>query len=651
MSYRSHEILQGPGYANVRALYKADGYAEEELKRPIIGIANAYNSICPGHIVLRQMAERIREGIQAAGGMPIEFGTIGACDGIAMGHEGMRYILPAREMIANDVEAMVQAHRLDGIVLLGSCDKIIPGMLIGAMRVNLPAIFINGGPSLPGHMADGNPYGGEWIDHSCIQQSEGALQAEKITEKEFKWIEDNAMPTVGSCAMLGTANTMGCLAEAMGIMLPGSATIPAVYSKRMAAAYNSGKAIVDLVHKNIRIQDIITKRALANAIMVNSAMGGSTNAVLHLLAIAHSGKINLTIDDFETISSGIQHLVAMIPAGKYTLFDFFEAGGVQALMKEMEEKLYVDALTCTGDTLYGSYEVSMNKILGNKTAIAAFVAPSLILFGGIIFYSIIMSFRYSLLDWNGFGEGIFVGFSNYAKMFQDKVFLRSAVNSLLLGFVTLVTQLPLALLLALLLTSGIKGEGFYRTVFFIPMTLSSVVIGQLWLKIYNPNYGVLNTLLGVLGLESLQRSWLGDVNTALFSAFVPIIWQNVGYHMLLLYTSINSISKDILEAAKLDGASGVKAARYITIPLVKPMLRTCAIFVVIGSLKAFDMIYVLTNGGPAHMTEVPSSLMFSSIFNLNKYGYGSAISIFIVVECIVMAVILQKVFLVKEESA
>ena len=293
----------------------------------------------------------------------------------------------------------------------------------------------------------------------------------------------------------------------------------------------------------------------------------------------------------------------------------------------------------------------MNKILGNKTAIAAFVAPSLILFGGIIFYSIIMSFRYSLLDWNGFGEGIFVGFSNYAKMFQDKVFLRSAVNSLLLGFVTLVTQLPLALLLALLLTSGIKGEGFYRTVFFIPMTLSSVVIGQLWLKIYNPNYGVLNTLLGVLGLESLQRNWLGDVNTALFSAFVPIIWQNVGYRMLLLYTSINSISKDILEAAKLDGASGVKAARYITIPLVKPMLRTCAIFVVIGSLKAFDMIYVLTNGGPVHMTEVPSSLMFSSIFNLNKYGYGSAISIFIVVECIVMAVILQKVFRVKEESA
>lgn len=369
----------------------------------------------------------------------------------------------------------------------------------------------------------------------------------------------------------------------------------------------------------------------------------SNAGVQELLDKNSSGQVDFSLQD--NVNNYLWELVVNVK--QIESIYLYSNNGLVASADRQE--LHYPRYRCIKD--YGSYEVSMNKILGNKTAIAAFVAPSLILFGGIIFYSIIMSFRYSLLDWNGFGEGIFVGFSNYAKMFQDKVFLRSAVNSLLLGFVTLVTQLPLALLLALLLTSGIKGEGFYRTVFFIPMTLSSVVIGQLWLKIYNPNYGVLNTLLGVLGLESLQRSWLGDVNTALFSAFVPIIWQNVGYHMLLLYTSINSISKDILEAAKLDGASGVKAARYITIPLVKPMLRTCAIFVVIGSLKAFDMIYVLTNGGPAHMTEVPSSLMFSSIFNLNKYGYGSAISIFIVVECIVMAVILQKVFLVKEESA
>ena len=286
----------------------------------------------------------------------------------------------------------------------------------------------------------------------------------------------------------------------------------------------------------------------------------------------------------------------------------------------------------------------MNKLLGNKTAIAIFILPSLVLFGGIILYSIIMSFQYSLLDWNGFGAGKFIGITNYVKMFQDPVFRRAAVNSLLLGLVTLVTQLPIAMLLAMILTSGIKREGFYRTVFFIPMTLSSVVIGQLWLKIYNPNYGILNSLLGALHLDFLQRNWLGDTKTVLICAFIPIIWQNVGYHMLLFYTSIKSISQDIIEAAKLDGAGRAGVAFHIIIPLLKPMITTCMIFVVIGSLKAFDMIYVLTGGGPVHLTEVPSSLMFSSIFNLNKYGYGSAISIFIVVECIVMAILLQRLF-------
>ncbi|MCU6726019.1 Dihydroxy-acid dehydratase [uncultured Clostridium sp.] len=351
MNYRSQDILRGAGFANVRALYKADGFTDDELKRPIIAIANSYNSICPGHIVFRQMADRIKEGIQAAGGMPIEFGTIGACDGIAMGHNGMRYILPAREMIANDVEAMVQAHRLDGIVLLGSCDKIIPGMLIGAMRVNLPTILVNGGPALPGHMGQGNPYGGEYIDHSFIQQSEGALRSGDITQEEFDWIENNAVPTVGSCAMLGTANTMGCLAEAMGIMLPGVSSIPAVYSKRMAAAYDTGKAIVELVMKNIRVRDIMTKEALKNAIRINSAIGGSTNAVLHILAIAREGKIDLDIREFGEVSKEVAHLVAMIPAGQYTLLDFYEAGGVPALMQGIADNLALDVLTCTGETL------------------------------------------------------------------------------------------------------------------------------------------------------------------------------------------------------------------------------------------------------------------------------------------------------------
>lgn len=351
MDYRSRDILTGPGYANVRALYKADGFTDDELRRPVIAIANSYNSICPGHVVFRNMADRIKEGIQSAGGTPIEFGTIGACDGIAMGHEGMRYILPAREMVANDVEAMVQAHRLDAVVLLGSCDKIIPGMLIGAMRLNLSAILINGGPSLPGHMAQGNPYGGEYIDHSFIQQSEGALQAGQITEEEFTWIENHAVPTAGSCAMLGTANTMGCLAEAMGIMLPGAAAIPAVYSRRMAAAYDTGRAIVNLVKKNIRIRDIITRESLKNAIRVNSAIGGSTNAVLHLLAIAHEGRVPLSLKEFGEVSREVPHTVAMIPAGRYTLLDFYEAGGVPALMKEIAGTLSTDQMTCTGMTV------------------------------------------------------------------------------------------------------------------------------------------------------------------------------------------------------------------------------------------------------------------------------------------------------------
>lgn len=351
MKTRSSDILQGPGWANVRALYKADGYSQEELENPIIAVVNAYSSICPGHVIFKQLAERVREGIQAGGGTPVEFGMIGACDGIAMGHKGMKYILPTRQMIADSIEAMTEAHRLDGLVLLGSCDKIIPGMLMGAMRVNLPTILVNGGASLPGHMKKDNPYGGEFIDHSIIQESEGSLQKGRISEKQFQWIEDHAMPTMGSCAMLGTANTMGCLAEAMGIMLPGTATIPAVYSERLAAGYRSGKQIVELVRSNLKIRDIITKNAIYNSIRVNGAIGGSTNAVLHLLAIAYEGEIELSISDFGKICEGIPHLVPLIPAGNSTLLDFYEAGGVPVLMKELESILWIEEKNCQGKTL------------------------------------------------------------------------------------------------------------------------------------------------------------------------------------------------------------------------------------------------------------------------------------------------------------
>lgn len=351
MGTRSERILSGPEWANVRALYKACGYSDEELKKPLIAVVNSYNTVCPGHLIFRQLSERVKEGIQAGGGTPVEFGTIGACDGIAMGHKGMRYILPAREMIANDIEAMMEAHRLDGMVLLGSCDKIIPGMLMAAMRVNVPAIVVNGGPCLPGHMTKNNPYGGEYIDHSIIQQSEGALKAGRISEEEFIWLENNAVPAIGSCAMLGTANTMGCLAEAMGMMLPGTSAIPAVYSKRLSAGYESGKAIMELVRNNICPRDIVSKQALYNAIRVNSAIGGSTNAVLHLLAIAYEGGIDLDIFQFGEICHDVPHLVPMIPAGRHTLLDFYEAGGIPVLMKEIQSRLFMEEQTCTAKTL------------------------------------------------------------------------------------------------------------------------------------------------------------------------------------------------------------------------------------------------------------------------------------------------------------
>ena len=369
---RSQDIMQGPEWANVRALYKAGGYTDAELKKPLIGVVNAFNDICPGHVVLKDMTKRVKEGIYATGGTPLEFGTIGACDGIAMAHDGMKYILPGREDIANDIETMVQAHRLDGLVLLGSCDKIVPGMLLGALRVNIPSVFVNGGPALPGRMKQNNPYGGEYIDHSIIQQSEGALKSGKITQKEFDWLENNAVPTIGSCAMLGTANTMCCLAEAMGMALPGTAAIPAVYSQRMQAAFNSGFAVVDLVKKDIKPRDVVNRKTIENAIRVNSAIGGSTNAVLHMLAIAYEARVDFTIDDFGKAALEAPHLVAMIPAGAYTLLDFYEAGGVPAVMKEMQSVLYLDNVTCTGKTLKENLEFFENR---NRDVIHAIDNP------------------------------------------------------------------------------------------------------------------------------------------------------------------------------------------------------------------------------------------------------------------------------------
>lgn len=260
----------------------------------------------------------------------------------------------------------------------------------------------------------------------------------------------------------------------------------------------------------------------------------------------------------------------------------------------------------------------------------------------IIFIPIILSIKYSMFDWGGVGTGTFIGLENYKNMFMDMRFLHSVKNSLLFAVVSIVIQLPISLLLALILASGVRFEKFYRTVYFIPVIISTVVIGQLWIKIYNADYGLLNTILRAIGQSQLAHDWVGKEDTALVSCFIPILWQYVGYHMLIMYAGAKSIPSDISEAAKIDGASPVKTALYITIPLLKPILKVCMTFSLIGALKVFDLIYVLTNGGPFFSTEVPSTLMYTTIFDNYKYGYGSAMSVFIIIECLILTVMLDK---------
>lgn len=286
----------------------------------------------------------------------------------------------------------------------------------------------------------------------------------------------------------------------------------------------------------------------------------------------------------------------------------------------------------------------MNRVMSNKKAILVFVLPAFLLYFVIVLLPIFVSFFYSLLKWDGISARLFIGFDNYATLLHDNVFLKSLKNSLLLAFLSVFVQLPLALCLALVLAGRVKGSRVYRTIFFIPVVMSTVVIGQLWMKIYHPSFGLLNGVLDMIGLESWTREWLGSENTALGAAFAPIIWQYIGYHMLLFYAAAKSISEDLFEAARIDGATGFKSAWHITIPLIKPMLKVSAIFAVVGSLKLFDLIYVLTNGGPLHATEVPSTWMFNNIFRQYQYGYGSSMAIIIILECLLFTVFIQKMF-------
>jgi dihydroxy-acid dehydratase len=331
MFWRSKAILERPEWSIIRSLYKSMGYTDHDLDQPLIGIANSWNRVVPGHYNLRLVSEYVQQGIRQAGGTPVEFGLIAACDGIANGHEGMHYILPTRDLIANDVEMMIEAHRFDAVVLLGSCDKIVPGMLMAAARLDIPSIMVVGG--------------------AMLAEGLGMLKDGKIDEKTYLKLEDCAAPTCGSCSFLGTANTMCCLAEALGLCLPGSATIPAYDAHRLRIAQESGRRIVDLVKQGITARQIINQKGIENAIRVNTAIAGSTNAALHMPAIGYEADCEVTMDLFEELSRSTPYIARMNPAAAPNVPDFHNAGGVPAVMKETLKLLHGDAMTVTGKTV------------------------------------------------------------------------------------------------------------------------------------------------------------------------------------------------------------------------------------------------------------------------------------------------------------
>ena len=351
MSQRSQAILSRPEWSINRAYYKSMGYSDQSLDNPIIGIANAWSTTVPGHVNLKAVSEAVKSGIWQNGGTPVEFGVIGACDGIAEGHHGMRYILPTRDIIAHSIELMVQAHQYDAIVLLGSCDKIVPGMLMAAARLDIPAILVNGGPMMGGPVIAGRK-----ADSTSIVEGMGRMKAGEITEAELLDMEDQCAPTCGSCSFLGTANTMCCIAEALGMSLTGSALIPATHARRMHVAQESGRCIVDLVNSGTTARQIINEKSIANAVRLTSAIGGSTNAALHIPAIAHEAEVPFDINLFDEISRSTPVLARMNPAGFYNVVDFYESGGVPAVMGEMISLLEADTPTVTGRSMAENLE-------------------------------------------------------------------------------------------------------------------------------------------------------------------------------------------------------------------------------------------------------------------------------------------------------
>ena len=344
MSKRSDLMTKGPERAPHRSLLRADGLTDWELERPIIGIANSFNEIIPGHMHLDKLVDAVKAGVYAAGGTPLVFNTIGVCDGIAMNHVGMKYSLPSRELIADSLEIMATSHPFDALVLMASCDKIIPGMLIGAARLNIPSIFISGGPMLPGRM------GGQDLGLDKVFEAVGRFKSGNLSSEELTRFECAACPGAGSCSGMFTANTMSNLSEALGMALPMNGSTPAVYADRVWLAKQTGYTSVDLVKKDIKPRDIMTKEAFYNAIAVDMALGGSTNTALHIPAIAYYTGVDITLKDFGDFTNRVPHLTSIAPAGPHHVIDLFHAGGIPAVMAELRKNnlIYESPMTVSG---------------------------------------------------------------------------------------------------------------------------------------------------------------------------------------------------------------------------------------------------------------------------------------------------------------
>lgn len=356
-SLRSDRVLKGDERAPNRSLFYSMGYTDEELKRPLIGIISAYSEIVPGHIHLDKLSQAVKAGVLIGGGTPILIPSIGVCDGIAMGHLGMRYSLPSRELIADSVESMVIAHGLDGVVLVPNCDKIVPGMIMGLLRMNIPGIVISGGAMLPGEHGDNR------VSLSNIFEAVGAKKANLINDAELEEYAQHTCPSCGSCAGMYTANSMNCLSEALGIALPGNGTIPAVYSARTLLAKKAGMQVMELLKKDIKPLDIITPESFKNALAVDMALGCSTNSVLHLLAIANEAGIELDLKIINEVSDRTPNLCHLAPAGHNYIEDLYKAGGIPAVMKELDKGGFINTslMTATGKTIAENIKDAVNK--------------------------------------------------------------------------------------------------------------------------------------------------------------------------------------------------------------------------------------------------------------------------------------------------